>query len=112
MKTICMLLTLLLALTLPFLGGFQMTWKALLAVAGLAVGCTLLGHMMFTVALGRVSATVVSFALLGEPVGAMLWSMLMFGEQPTALLLIGGAVTIAGLALYLMGSMGLLRRRG
>ncbi len=103
---------LLLALSLPFLGGFQMTWKALLAVAGLAVGCTLLGHSMFTLALGKVSATVVSFALLGEPVGAMLWSMVMFGEIPTTLLLIGGTVTIAGLVLYLMGSMGMLRKRG
>ena len=102
---------LLLLCTLPFLGGFRMTWTALLAVAGLAVGCTLLGHAMFTLALGKVSATVVSFALLGEPVGAMLWSMLMFGEVPTPLLFVGGTVTILGLVLYLMGSMGLLRRR-
>ena len=102
---------LLLAMTLPFLGGFRMTWMALLAVAGLAVGCTLLGHSMFTLALGKVSATVVSFALLGEPVGAMLWSMVMFGEIPTTLLFIGGSVTIIGLVLYLMGSMGMLRRK-
>ena len=102
---------LLLALTLPFLGGFQMTWMALLAVAGLAVGCTLLGHSMFTLALGKVSATVVSFALLGEPVGAMLWSMVMFGEIPTPLLFVGGSVTIIGLVLYLMGSMGMLRKK-
>ena len=101
----------LLALTLPFLGGFQMTWLALLCVTGLAVGCTLLGHSMFTLALGKVSAMVVSFALLGEPVGAMLWSMLMFGEIPTTLLFIGGSVTIAGLVLYLMGSMGMLRKK-
>lgn len=102
---------LLLALTLPFLGGFCMTWTAMLAIAGLAVGCTLLGHSMFTLALGKVSATVVSFALLGEPVGAMIWSMVMFGEIPTVLLFIGGCVTILGLVLYLMGSMGMLRRR-
>ena len=102
---------LLLALTLPFLGGFTMTWTALLAVAGLAVGCTLLGHAMFTLALGKVSATVVSFALLGEPVGAMLWSMVMFGEIPTPLLFIGGSVTIIGLVLYLMGSMGMLSKK-
>ena len=102
---------LLLALTLPFLGGFQMTWMALLAVAGLAVGCTLLGHSMFTLALGKVSATVVSFALLGEPVGAMLWSMVMFGEIPTPLLFVGGTVTVLGLVLYLMGSMGMLKKK-
>lgn len=102
---------LLLALTLPFLGGFRMTWMALLAVAGLAVGCTLLGHSMFTLALGKVSATVVSFAILGEPVGAMLWSYVMFGEKPETLVLIGGLVIVAGLALYLMGSMGLQCRK-
>ena len=88
-----------------------MTPKALLAVAGLAVGCTLLGHAMFTLALGKVSATVVSFALLGEPVGAMLWRLVMFGEIPPPLLFIGGSVIIIGLVLYLMGSMGMLRRK-
>ena len=102
---------LLLALTLPFLGGFRMTWMALLAVAGLAVGCTLLGHSMFTLALGKVSATVVSFAILGEPVGAMVWSFIMFGEKPSPLVFIGGLVIVAGLTLYLMGSSGMLRKR-
>ena len=102
---------LLLAMTLPFLGGFRMTWMALLAVAGLAVGCTLLGHSMFTLALGKVSATVVSFAILGEPVGAMVWSFFMFGEVPQALVFIGGLVIVAGLTLYLMGTSGMLRKR-
>lgn len=89
----------------PFFGGMTVTPASLWYILGLAAGCTLLGHQLFTIALGKVSATVVSFALLGEPVGAMLWSMLMFGETPTLLLLIGGAVTLLGLALYLIGSM-------
>jgi len=38
-------------------------------------------------------------------VGAMLWSLLMFGEVPTVLLLIGGGVVLAGLTMYLIGSM-------
>ena len=101
----------LLACTLPFLGGFQMTWMALLCVAGLAVGGTLLGHSMFTLALGKVSATVVSFAILGEPVGAMVWSFFMFGEVPQTLVFIGGLVIVAGLTLYLMGTSGMLRKR-
>ena len=96
---------LLLGLMMPFSGGFALTPASLGYILGLAAGCTLLGHSVFTVALGKVSATVVSFALLGEPVGAMLWSMLMFGEIPTVLLLIGGAVVLVGLTLYLMGSM-------
>ena len=94
---------LLLALTLPFMGGFRLTGMALLCVAGLSVGCTLLGHSMFTLALGKVSATVVSFALLGEPVGAMVWGVLM-GEVPQPLVVIGGMVIVVGLALYLLGS--------
>lgn len=94
----------LLALT-PVLGGIQVTGTAVWYILGLAVGCTLLGHMMFTVALGKISAAVVSFALLGEPVGAMVWSMLLFHEIPNALLVIGGLVVLAGLALYLVGDL-------
>ncbi len=95
---------LLLLLMSPLCGGVRVTPQALWYILGLAAGCTLLGHQLFTIALGKVPATVVSFALLGEPVGAMVWSMLMFGERPTLLLLIGGGVTLLGLALYLMGS--------
>jgi len=47
---------------------------------------------------------VVSFALLGEPVGAMLFSMLLFGEIPTPLVVLGGVLTLAGLSLYLWRS--------
>ncbi|MBQ8655379.1 MAG: DMT family transporter [Clostridia bacterium] len=96
---------LLLLIMSPLCGGIEVTPASLWYILGLAAGCTLLGHQLFTIALGKVSATVVSFAILGEPVGAMLWSMLMFGEVPTVLLLIGGAVTILGLTLYLLGSM-------
>lgn len=96
---------LLLAAMLPFTGGFSMPVEAFWYALGLAAGCTMLGHMLFTIALGKVSATVVSFALLGEPVGAMVFSMLMFGEIPTVLLVIGGAVVLVGLALYLAGTM-------
>ncbi len=96
---------LILLMIAPFFGGIEVTGASLWYILGLAAGCTLLGHLMFTIALGKVSATVVSFALLGEPVGAMLWSMLMFGEVPTLLLVAGGAVTILGLTLYLIGSM-------
>ncbi len=96
---------LILALLMPVSGGFKLTGQALWYILGLAVGSTLLGHLMFTIALGRVTATVVSFALLGEPVGAMLWSMLLFGERPTALLLIGGGVVLLGLVMYTAGTL-------
>ena len=91
----------LLLLLLPMTGGLRMPLGALPYMAGLVIGSTLLGHAVFAFALSRVSANVVSFALLGEPVGAMLFSMLFFGEVPTLPVALGGLLTLAGLALYL-----------
>ncbi|MEG2481751.1 MAG: EamA family transporter, partial [Clostridia bacterium] len=91
----------LLACLLPVSGGFQMPASALPYMAGLIIGSTLLGHAVFAYALSRVSANVVSFALLGEPVGAMIFSMLFFGEVPTGLVIVGGVLTLLGLGLYL-----------
>ena len=93
-----------LALSLPASGGFVMPLAALPWMAGLVIGSTLLGHAVFTYALDGVSANVVSFALLGEPVGAMIFSMIFFGEIPTPLVALGGVLTLAGLALYLARS--------
>ena len=89
---------------LPMDGGFVMPLQALPWMAGLIIGSTLLGHTIFTYALDGVSANVVSFALLGEPVGAMIFSMILFGEIPTPLVAFGGLLTIAGLAYYLAKS--------
>ena len=89
---------------LPMDGGFTMPPAALPWMAGLVIGSTLLGHTVFTYALAGVSANVVSFALLGEPVGAMIFSMLFFGEIPTLPVAFGGLLTIAGLAYYLAKS--------
>ena len=86
---------------LPMDGGFTMPAKALPWMAGLVIGSTLLGHAIFTYALEGVSANVVSFALLGEPAGAMIFSMIFFGEVPAPLVALGGLLTIAGLAYYL-----------
>lgn len=90
-----------LAAAIPLMGGFRMPLAALPYMAGLVLGSTLLGHTLFTFALSRVSAGVVSFALLGEPVGAMLFSMLLFHEVPSPLVIVGGGVTLLGLCLYL-----------
>jgi len=82
-------------------GGFQMPAAALPYMAGLVLGSTLLGHALFSFAIARVSASVVSFALLGEPVGAMLFALLFIGETPAPWVIAGGGVTLAGLCLYL-----------
>ena len=91
----------LLALCLPLSGGFRMPLSALPYMAGLVIGSTLLGHAVFAYALSGVSANVISFALLGEPVGAMIFSMIFFGEVPTWPVALGGLLTLMGLALYL-----------
>lgn len=89
----------------PFTGGFQVTLPSLGGIVVLAVVCTLGGHALMTYLLGFVSADVVSFALLGEPIGAAVWALLLFGEQVTLPLLIGGMTVIAGLAMYTWGEM-------
>ena len=93
-----------LALTIPAGGGFVMPVKALPWMAGLVIGSTLLGNAIFNYTLDKVSATIISFALLGEPVGAMIFSIFLFGEIPTPLVALGGVLTIAGLAYYLARS--------
>ena len=94
-----------LALIAPFAGGLTITTPSLGGIVVLAVVCTLGGHALMTFLLGYVSADVVSFALLGEPVGAALWALALFGEQVTAPVLISGLTVIAGLALYTWGEM-------
>ena len=89
----------------PFTGGFQVTLPSLGGIVVLAVVCTLGGHALMTYLLGFVSADVVSFAMLGEPIGAAIWALLLFGEQVTLPLLIGGLTVIVGLAMYTWGEM-------
>ncbi len=89
----------------PLLGGFQVTRASLGGIAVLALACTLGGHALMTYLLGYVSADVVSFALLGEPIGAAIWALILFREPVTLPLLIGGLTVIAGLAMYTRGEM-------
>ena len=89
----------------PFLGGFKVTVSSMGGILVLALACTLGGHALMTYLLGYVSADVVSFALLGEPIGAALWALLLFREPVTMPLLVGGMTVIVGLALYTWGEM-------
>ena len=65
-------------------------WLVLLALIP-----QLLGHSTFNWALGYLSATYVSVALLGEPVGSIVLAFLFLGEVPSAVML-GGALLILG----------------
>ena len=89
----------------PFAGGLAVTGESLYGIIVLAVACTLGGHALMTYLLGFVSADVVSFALLAEPIGAAVWALLLFHEKVTPPLMIGGLTVIVGLMLYTYGEM-------
>ncbi|WP_330631274.1 DMT family transporter [Halocatena halophila] len=71
-------------------------WLLFLAMA---VGPGLLGHTVINWVLAHVRSTVVSVALLGEPVGATLLGLVVFGEMPSAVTIVGGAVVLCGIAI-------------
>ncbi|KAB8139636.1 DMT family transporter [Chloroflexia bacterium SDU3-3] len=73
-----------------------MGWALLL---GLALGPQLMGHTIFNWALRHFSATFVTIALLGEPMGSALLALLLFGEPFQPLQLAGFAVLLGGIAL-------------
>lgn len=82
---------------LPFYPYPGQDW--LLFVA-LALVCTVLGHTVFNWVLRYVQASVVSVSVLGEPLGAILWAAVFFGENPTLRQGIGGGLIFAGLYLF------------
>ena len=79
------------------LGGYgAVNWLTALAMA---VVCTLLGHSIFTWGLKYLSPAYISMVKLLDPLFAAIWG-LFFHEMPTALVLVGGVIVVAGVALY------------
>ena len=79
------------------LGGYgAVNWLTALAMA---VVCTLLGHSIFTWGLKYLSPAYISMVKLLDPLFAAVWG-LFFHEMPTALVLVGGVIVVAGVALY------------
>ncbi|MBI4853575.1 MAG: EamA family transporter [Acidobacteria bacterium] len=68
-----------------------------LVLIGLAIIPTIGGHTVFNLLLKDVSATLISVAFLGEPLGAALLAWLIFGEIPTLVTFIGGGFVLAGI---------------
>jgi len=73
------------------------------------------GHTMYNYALKRVSATLVSTSLLGEPIGASLLAFLLLSEVPgcpgggacpaTGLVMFGSALALVGIYLTARASL-------
>jgi drug/metabolite transporter (DMT)-like permease len=82
------------------LTGFDpLTW---LLLAGIVVGPQLLGHTVFNTLLSTVSATVVSIAVLSEPVGAGLLAWLLLDELPVLGFFAGAPLVVIGVALAVL----------
>ncbi|HEX6287680.1 MAG TPA: DMT family transporter [Herpetosiphonaceae bacterium] len=71
---------------------------AYLLLLGLAIGPQLLGHTAFNWAIKYLSATFVTVAILGEPIGATVMAVLLLDQPIQPLQLIGGAVLLVGIA--------------
>lgn len=68
-------------------------------MVALALVPQIIGHSAFNWALKYLSAAYVSIALLGEPVGTVILTMLFLRESPTVLELVGGILILAGIVL-------------
>jgi drug/metabolite transporter (DMT)-like permease len=70
-----------------------------LLLLGLAIGPQLLGHTAFNWSIKYLSATFVTVAILGEPVGSSLLALLLLPDQQLRLLqALGGILLLAGIA--------------
>jgi drug/metabolite transporter (DMT)-like permease len=72
----------------------------------LAVGPQLLGHSALNWALRYLSATFITVALLGEPIGAALLALLLFQEWFAPLQLAGFVLLLAGIVAAAQGERG------
>ena len=89
---------------LPFAGGIGgalrlAPWSHIAALLYLGVAPTFVGYLAWNVALRRVSASQLASFLYFSPPLAVLIGWLWLHEQPRALTLVGGVITIAGVAL-------------
>ncbi|MCU4718723.1 DMT family transporter [Halapricum hydrolyticum] len=66
---------------------------------GMAVGPGIFGHTVVNWALAHVESSVVSVTLVGEPVGSTLLALVLLGEVPPAMTVVGGAVVLGGIVL-------------
>jgi drug/metabolite transporter (DMT)-like permease len=65
----------------------------------LAIGSQVIGWLLIGTALPRLPAIETSVLLLGQPVFAVIWGVLIFRERLSALQWLGSAIVLAGVAL-------------
>lgn len=68
----------------------------------LALGPTILGHNLYNYALKHLPAFPVGMTILGEPVLATIWGMMIFREYPIATTVLGGIIIILSVAMVMI----------
>ncbi len=87
----------------PFVGYSRATYVAMVA---LALVPQIMGHMSLNWALRFVPATMVTVAVLGEPVGASVLAALVLAEIPSVIEIAGGVLMLFGIAVaFLRGGL-------
>jgi len=86
--------------------------QAWLWILLLAIVPQLIGHSTFNYFLKSLSATFVSIALLGEPVGTVILAYLFLHENPSWMELCGGLLILAGIATATLTNERQLKKSG
>jgi len=68
----------------------------------LALGPTIFGHSLYNYSLRHLPAFPVGISILGEPVLATIWGIMIFGEFPVATTVFGGVIIILAVAMVLI----------
>ncbi|TMQ13191.1 MAG: DMT family transporter [Deltaproteobacteria bacterium] len=69
-----------------------------LACAGAALFASFVGHSLLNAAVRTTPTHLVALAMLGEPIGSSLITLVAFGERPPLHAAVGGGVLLAGIA--------------
>ncbi len=80
----------------PLRGYPSISWLWLLLVALVP---QIVGHSSLNWALRHLTATYVTIAALGEPIGSTILAWLLLGEPPTPVALVGGVLILTGIAI-------------
>ena len=89
-------------MTLVLITGARVTGfseQTYLWMVALAIVPQIIGHSVFNWALKYLSAAYVSIALLGEPVGTVILTMIFLRELPAVMELVGGVLILVGIFL-------------
>jgi drug/metabolite transporter (DMT)-like permease len=81
-------------------GGYG--WWQILALLGLGLFPTALGHTLYNAALRRVHATYCNLIATQEVTGGVILGIILLGEVPSWISIAGAAITLVGIAIVLL----------